>query len=92
MGFGVSGCLAARRACLIYICHFILINVHVNQWCCNLKRKNSRDVHDFVFCLSIQTRNVKQKQMDKTIKVQQSLYLADAKENLPIKDAKTVAI
>jgi len=26
------------------------------------------------------------------IKVQQSLYLADAKENLPIKDAKTVAI
>jgi len=30
--------------------------------------------------------------MDKTIKVQQSLYLADAKENLPIKDAKTVAI
>jgi hypothetical protein len=24
--------------------------------------------------------------------VQQSLYLADAKENLPIKDAKTVAI
>ncbi len=39
VGFGVSGCLAARRACLIYICHFILINVHVNQWYC--KHKNS---------------------------------------------------
>ena len=91
MGFGVSGCLAARRACLVYIYHFILVNVHVNQWC-NLKRKNSRDVHDFVFCLSIQTRNVKQKLMDKTIQLQHSLCLADAKELLPMKYAKTVAI
>jgi len=49
-------------------------------------------VHDFVFCLSIQTRNVKQKQMDKTIQLQHSLRLADAKELLPMIYAKTVAI
>ena len=44
-------------------------------------------MHTFVFCVSIQTHDVKQK-MDKAIKAQKSVSLVDTKENSPIHDAQ----